>query len=199
MSKLKTLIIDNYDSFTFNLFQYIGELGGNPIVQRNDQVSLAEIAKISPTHIIISPGPGRPDDSDYFGINLEVIHQLSPKIPTLGVCLGHQGICYAFGGSVVRAPQIMHGKTSEVRHDKKGLFKGIKSPLTAMRYHSLIVDKKNMPKCLRITATEVQSGIVMAVQHEKYPLFGIQFHPESIGTPTGKQILQNFLVVKGSV
>ncbi len=196
MPKHKTLIIDNYDSFTFNLFQYIGELGGNPIVKRNNEISLAEIVQLAPTHIIISPGPGRPDDPDYFGVNLEVIHQLSPKIPTLGVCLGHQGICSAFGGHIIPARQIMHGKTSEVKHDQKGLFKKIKSPLTAMRYHSLIAEKKSIPKCLKITATELKTSIVMAVQHESQPLFGIQFHPESIGTPAGKQILKNFLAVK---
>ena len=206
MPKLKTLIIDNYDSFTFNLFQYIGELKGNPVVRRNDEISLTEIAQLAPTHIIISPGPGRPDDPDYFGVNLEVIHQLSTKIPTLGVCLGHQGICYAFGGKVIRAPQIMHGKTSQIKHDKVGLFKNLKNPLTAMRYHSLIIEKKSVPKCLKITATSpssppVKGGlggvVVMAVQHETSPLFGIQFHPESIGTPAGKRILKNFLAVKG--
>ena len=193
MARIKTLIIDNYDSFTFNLFQYIGELKGNPIVKRNDELTLAEVEKIKPTHIIISPGPGRPDDPDYFGICLEVILNLSSTIPVLGVCLGHQGICYAFGGKVVRAPKIMHGKTSLIHHDKKGLFHGIKSSLIGMRYHSLIAENKSVPRCLRVTAIEKKSGIVMAVQHVDRPLFGIQFHPESIGTPDGKKILKNFL------
>lgn len=193
---LRTLIIDNYDSFTFNLYQYLGELGANPIVKRNDELSLAEIEKIKPTHVVISPGPGRPEDPDYFGVCLEVILKLSEKIPTLGVCLGHQGLCYAFGAKVIAAPKVMHGKTSQVVHTGKGIFQNIKSPLTAMRYHSLVVDKKGFPGELTVTATEKQSGLIMAAQHKTRPLFGIQFHPESIGTPEGKKILKNFLAVR---
>ncbi len=188
----KTLIIDNYDSFTFNLFQILGELGANPIVHRNDELSLEKIREINPTHIVISPGPGIPSDSKYFGINLEVIHEFT-KIPILGVCLGHQGICYAFGGKVIKAPKIMHGKTSLISHSKKRLFKGISSPLEGMRYHSLIVERKSLPQELKITAEEKKSGIVMAVEHVSRPLFGIQFHPESVGTLAGKKIMKNFL------
>jgi len=188
----KTLIIDNYDSFTFNLFQFLGELGANPIVFRNDELTLAKIRQIRPSHIVISPGPGRPDDPEYFGINLKIIREFATT-PILGVCLGHQGICYSFGGKIVRASAVMHGKTSEIIHDKKGLFRGIQSPLVGMRYHSLIVERASIPPELKITAFEKKSKIVMAVEHISRPLFGIQFHPESIGTPTGKKILANFL------
>ena len=193
MPQLQTLIIDNYDSFTFNLAQYIGELGGGPIVKRNDEITIKDIQKIAPTHIIISPGPGRPDDPDYFGICSVVIRELSKTVPVLGVCLGMQGIYHAFGGRIIRAPAAMHGKTSCVSHDRQGIFRGLRSPLSAMRYHSLIADRASMPAELQITATDEQDGLVMAVQHVERPLFGIQFHPESIGTPQGLRILQNFL------
>lgn len=188
----KTLIIDNYDSFTFNLFQFLGELKANPIVFRNDELTLEKIRELAPTHIVISPGPGRPDDPEYFGVNTAVIREMTTT-PILGVCLGHQGICHAFGAKVIRAPRVMHGKTSEIVHDKKNLFRGIKSPLVGMRYHSLIVERKSIPRELKITASEKNSKIVMAVEHISRPLFGIQFHPESIGTPSGKRILGNFL------
>jgi len=193
----KTLIIDNYDSFTFNLFQMLGELGANPIVRRNDELSLSEIKKLKPSHIVISPGPGVPSDAKYFGINSEVIKKLT-NIPILGICLGHQGICHVLGGKVVRAPEIRHGKTSQISHDKKGLFQGISSPLEGMRYHSLIAERKSIPSELKISAEEKKSKIVMAVQHKERPLFGIQFHPESVGTPTGKKILGNFLKSKAA-
>jgi anthranilate synthase/aminodeoxychorismate synthase-like glutamine amidotransferase len=192
----KTLIIDNYDSFTYNLYQYIGELGGNPVVKRNDAVTVAGIRELAPTHIIISPGPGDPADPAYFGVNREVILELSKSIPTLGVCLGHQGICFVLGGRVVRAEEIMHGKTSEITHDGTGLFAGIASPMTVMRYHSLITEKASIPAELRITALEKKSDIVMAVAHKTRPLYGVQFHPESIGTPAGKKLLSNFLNLK---
>ena len=204
---MKTLIIDNYDSFTFNLFQLLGELKGNPLVRRNDELSLSEVRKINPTHIVISPGPGVPSDPKYFGVNLEVIREFK-KTPILGVCLGHQGICHAFGGKVVRAPEIRHGKTSEIIHTRRGLFQKISSPLEGMRYHSLIVERKSLPCELKIIAEESvlrpsqrttedtkNSKIVMAVEHVSRPLFGIQFHPESVGTPAGKQILANFLAI----
>lgn len=187
------MIIDNYDSFTFNLFQLLGELNGNPLVLRNDELTIPQIRKIAPTHIVISPGPGIPSDEKYFGINLKIIREFTTT-PILGVCLGHQGICHAFGGKVICAPKVMHGKTSQISHNKKGLFRGIPSPLEGMRYHSLIVDRKNLPAELQITAEEKNSKIVMAVQHFSRPLFGIQFHPESIGTSAGKKILQNFLL-----
>ncbi len=196
MAAKKTLIIDNYDSFTYNLYQYIGELGGNPVVKRNDAVTVAGIRELAPTHIIISPGPGDPADPAYFGVNREVILELSKSIPTLGVCLGHQGICFVLGGRVVRAEEIMHGKTSEITHDGTGLFAGIASPMTVMRYHSLITEKASIPAELRITALEKKSDIVMAVAHKTRPLYGVQFHPESIGTPAGKKLLSNFLNLK---
>ncbi|MFH0776338.1 MAG: aminodeoxychorismate/anthranilate synthase component II [Patescibacteria group bacterium] len=192
MASKKTLIIDNYDSFTFNLFQYLGELGGNPVVFRNDELTLEKIRELQPSHIVISPGPGRPDDPEYFGINAAVIRELK-QIPILGVCLGHQGICYVLGSRVIRAPEVMHGKTSEIVHNQKNIFRGIENPLVGMRYHSLIAERASIPVELQITAYEKNSKIVMAVEHIKRPLFGIQFHPESVGTPSGKKILANFL------
>ena len=189
---MKTVILDNYDSFTFNLFQYVGELDERPIVFRNDKVSLAELACLHPDRIIISPGPGRPDDSRYFGICREVILNLGSRIPVLGVCLGHQGIIHAFGGQITRAGQVMHGKTSEVMHYGDAMFAHIPRTFQAMRYHSLVGDQATLPDCLEVTA-KTADDVIMAVRHREYPIFGIQFHPESIGTPLGKQILQNFL------
>lgn len=192
MSILKTLIIDNYDSFVYNLVQYIGEQGGNPIVYRNDKISLEEIKKINPTHILISPGPGNPTDPHYFGICSQVILEYGKDVPVLGVCLGHQGICAVFGGKVIKAPEIMHGKTSQIIHRDIGVFKGTTNPLKGMRYHSLIGEKESLPDCLEITA-ETDDGLIMGVQHKEYPIHGIQFHPESIGTEDGKKIVANFL------
>lgn len=192
---MKTLILDNYDSFTYNLYQYLGELGANPVVFRNDEISLAGIKKLKPTHLVISPGPGTPEKPRDFGICKEAILKLVPKIPLLGVCLGHQGIIYYFGGKIKRAPQILHGKTSLVKHNGKDLFRGLKSPIEVMRYHSLIGERKSLPTCLQITAETVFDHLIMGVRHKKYPIFGIQFHPESIGTPAGKKILANFLRV----
>ncbi len=192
MPNLKTLIIDNYDSFVYNLVQYIGEQGGNPVVYRNDKITLEEIEKISPTHIVISPGPGNPTDPHYFGVCSQVILKYGKKKPVLGVCLGHQGICAVFGGKVVKAPEIMHGKTSRISHTGKSVFKGIQNPLEGMRYHSLIGEKESLPECLAITA-ETEDGLIMGVQHKEYPIHGIQFHPESIGTKEGKKIIKNFL------
>lgn len=193
MPAKKTLLIDNYDSFTFNLYQYLGELQANPIVKRNDELTIAEIEKMQPTHIVLSPGPGRPDDVAYFGVCLEVILNLSEKIPVLGVCLGHQGIAHAFGGKVIRAPQVMHGKTSVITHTGKGIFRNLPNPIECMRYHSLVAEEKSFPPMLEITAREKESGLIMGLQHRSRKLFGIQFHPESIGTPMGKKILENFL------
>lgn len=190
--KLKTLIIDNYDSFVYNLVQYIGEQGGNPVVYRNDELSLAEIEKIQPTHIVISPGPGNPTDKHYFGICNQVILKYGKKIPLLGVCLGHQGICAVFGGKIVQAPEIMHGKISMIKHNNQGIFKGLQNYIKGMRYHSLICERASLPTELEITA-ETEDGIVMGVQHKKFPIYGIQFHPESIGTEEGKRIVGNFL------
>ncbi|HCW32809.1 MAG: Para-aminobenzoate/anthranilate synthase glutamine amidotransferasecomponent II, anthranilate synthase component II [Candidatus Peregrinibacteria bacterium GW2011_GWF2_39_17] len=190
---MKTLILDNYDSFTYNLYQYIGELGGNPIVKRNDEISLEKIKALKPTHLVISPGPGTPENPTDFGICSQAILKLGKLIPLLGVCLGHQGIIYLFGGKIVSSPEIMHGKTSEVHHDRKGIFHGLKNPLTVMRYHSLMGDPNSIPDCLTVTARTTKDKIIMGIRHNKYPIEGIQFHPESIGTPTGKQMIANFL------
>lgn len=192
---MKTLIIDNYDSFTFNLYQLIGELGGNPDVFRNDKLTVKDIEKGKYTHIVISPGPGDPSDVAYFGICKDVILTLGKNIPILGVCLGHQGIIYAFGGKIIRAPVIKHGKTSVIKHNQQGIFADIKNPLVGMRYHSLIGESMNLPDYLEITATSVDDQAIMGVRHKKYPIFGVQFHPESIGTEDGKVILRNFLTI----
>jgi anthranilate synthase/aminodeoxychorismate synthase-like glutamine amidotransferase len=185
------LIIDNYDSFTYNLVQYFGELGAEIEVYRNDQITVEEIAARHPDQIVISPGPGEPDDA---GISKEVIRQLGPTIPTLGVCLGHQCMGEVFGGKVVRAPRLMHGKTSPVYHYGGGLFTGIPSPFEATRYHSLIVEEP-IPDCLEITAF-TKEGEMMGLRHKEYPIYGVQFHPESILTSSGKHILKNFLEVR---
>jgi len=189
---MKTLIIDNYDSFTYNLYQLIGELGGNPQVIRNDRISLAEIKACKYSHIVISPGPGSPEDPNYFGICSQVIIKAGKKMPVLGVCLGHQGIIHCFGGKIVRAEQILHGKKSLIKHNRQGIFKNIRSPLLGMRYHSLVGERISLPAELEITA-ETDDDTIMGVKHKKYPVFGVQFHPESIGTEEGKKILMNFL------
>ncbi len=185
-------VIDNYDSFTYNLVQYFGELGCAVEVFRNDAISVAELADLRPSHIVISPGPGNPGDA---GISKEVILALGPRIPTLGVCLGHQCIGEAFGGQVVRAPRLMHGKTSPIYHYGDGLFTGIPAQFEATRYHSLIVAEP-LPAVLQTTAFTAE-GEVMGLRHRQYPIFGVQFHPESILTGHGKKLLQNFLAVKG--
>ncbi len=182
------LVIDNYDSFTYNLVQYLGELGQEICVFRNDQVTVEQVRDMQPDHIVISPGPGDPHDG---GISLELLRELGPTTPILGVCLGHQCIGEAFGGQVVRAPRLMHGKTSPVYHNSEGLFNGIPSPFQATRYHSLIVQEP-LPDCLEVTAFTSQ-GEVMGVRHKEFPVVGVQFHPESILTEHGKRILQNFL------
>ncbi len=190
------LVIDNYDSFTYNLVQYLGELGQElPVavdiqVFRNDQITLAEIQALNPKGIVISPGPGRPEDA---GISLDIIKQLGVSIPILGVCLGHQGIGQAFGGQVVAAAELMHGKTSPVFHSGKGVFQNLTNPFTATRYHSLVIDRQSCPDVLEITAW-VEDGTIMGVQHRNYPhIQGVQFHPESILTDAGKLLLRNFL------
>lgn len=188
----KTLIIDNYDSFVYNLVQYIGEQDGNPVVFRNDKITLEEIARIQPAHVVISPGPGNPTDPHYFGICSQIILEYGKRIPILGVCLGHQGICSVFGGNVIQAPQIMHGKTSKIFHKGKSVFQGIINPIEGMRYHSLVGEKDGLPECLEITA-KTEDGLVMGVQHKEYPIHGIQFHPESMGTKDGKKMVKNFL------
>ena len=183
------VLIDNYDSFTYNLFQYLAELGAKVKVIRNDAITVEGIRKLAPAGLVISPGPGTPDEA---GITLELIVALGPSLPILGVCLGHQAIGQAFGGKVVRAAKLMHGKTSAVRHNRKGVFKGLPTPLEVTRYHSLIVEKKSLPKNLVVTAT-TDDGIIMGLKHRTYPVEGVQFHPESYVTQHGKQMLQNFL------
>lgn len=190
---MKTIILDNYDSFTYNLFQYVAELGGNPEVFRNDEINFTELQKKKPTHIIISPGPGTPEKKEDFGICAEVIKKISGKVPILGVCLGHQGIGHVYGGKIIHAPSIMHGKTSVVELSNSPLFKGLPKQIEVMRYHSLMIDPKTLPTCLKVTALEKKEKVIMAVEHTTLPTFGIQFHPESIGTPLGKKILKNFL------
>ena len=186
------LMIDNYDSFTYNLVQYLGELGDpNLKVFRNDKISIERIKKLKPERIVISPGPGTPDDA---GISKDVIREFSGKIPILGVCLGHQCIGEAYGGKIIQAKRLMHGKTSVIHHNSKGIFKGIPNPFEATRYHSLLVERKTFPKALVITAWTKEKEI-MGLQHKEYALFGVQFHPESILTKVGKDILRNFLNV----
>lgn len=182
------VVIDNYDSFTYNLVQYLGELGADIQVFRNDQVTLDEIKALRPEHIVISPGPGEPRDG---GISNEVLREFGPAIPILGVCLGHQCIGEIYGGRVSRAPRLMHGKTSRVYHTAKGLFYGVPSPFQATRYHSLIVEEP-LPNCLEVTAF-TRDGEVMGLRHKEFPTVGVQFHPESILTEHGKRILHNFL------
>jgi para-aminobenzoate synthetase component 2 len=183
------LVIDNYDSFTYNLVQYLGELGADLQVRRNDQVNLDEIAQMSPERIVISPGPKTPNEA---GICLELIKTLAGRKPILGVCLGHQAIGQAFGGKVVRAPQIMHGKTSSIIHDGKTIFAGLPNPFPATRYHSLIVERAGLPGCLEVSATS-SDGLIMGLRHREMKVEGVQFHPESVLTEAGRQLLANFL------
>lgn len=185
------LMIDNYDSFTYNLVQYLAELGQEVVVVRNDRATLEDIEQLAPSHIVISPGPGAPEEA---GISLEVIKGFAGQIPILGVCLGHQCIAQAFGGKVVRAARLMHGKTSPIFHDGKRLFKDLKNPFWATRYHSLIVDQDSLPECLEITARS-EKGEVMAIRHRTLVIEGVQFHPESAFTEEGKKLLANFLAM----
>jgi anthranilate synthase/aminodeoxychorismate synthase-like glutamine amidotransferase len=188
-------VLDNYDSFTYNLVQYIGELGAEVEVRRNDQVSVQEIETLQPERIVISPGPCTPQEA---GISIDLIRHFAGKVPLLGVCLGHQAMGAAFGGQVVRAKNLMHGKTSQVEHDNKTIFRGLQSPMTATRYHSLIVAEDSLPKELEISAwTADQDGtrVIMGLRHKKYPVEGVQFHPESVLTAEGKKLVKNFLSV----
>jgi anthranilate synthase/aminodeoxychorismate synthase-like glutamine amidotransferase len=187
------LVIDNYDSFTYNLVQYLGELGTQPLVRRNNEVTLDEIADLAPERIVISPGPGRPEQA---GITLDVIKRFGPTTPLLGVCLGHQAIGMAYGGAVVRASAPMHGKTSSITHDGRGVFAGIATPFTVARYHSLVVDRNGWPADLEISAQTEDDGTVMALRHRRHPIHGVQFHPESILTREGHHLLRNFLHVE---
>jgi anthranilate synthase/aminodeoxychorismate synthase-like glutamine amidotransferase len=183
------LLLDNYDSFTYNLAQYLGELGCTVEVHRNDKISVEEITRRKPEKIVISPGPCTPQEA---GICVELVQRLAGKFPILGVCLGHQAIGVAFGGKIIRAPKLFHGKTSEIHHDRKAVFEKLPDPFTATRYHSLIVERKSLPRELAITA-ETDDGIIMGIRHRKFSVEGVQFHPESVLTQSGKQLLQNFL------
>jgi len=185
------LVIDNYDSFTYNLVQYFGELGADPVVKRNDAITPEEVEKLKPERIVISPGPGTPSDA---GISMEVIRRMGKTTPILGVCLGHQCIAEVYGGKVVRADRLMHGKTSPIRHEGSGVFAGLPNPFEATRYHSLIVEKASVPACLRITA-DTAEGEIMGLQHREFPVQGVQFHPESILSREGKDLLRNFLTL----
>jgi para-aminobenzoate synthetase component II len=185
----RLLMIDNYDSFTYNLVQYLGELGGDVTVRRNDAIDLAGVRALKPDAIVISPGPCTPAEA---GISVALLREMADEIPMLGVCLGHQCIGEAFGGKVVRAGRLMHGKTSPVMHDGKSIFAGLENPFEAMRYHSLLVEQKTIPECLEVSARTAE-GEVMGLRHRRYPIEGVQFHPESIGTPEGKNLLRNFL------
>jgi anthranilate synthase component 2 len=184
------VVIDNYDSFTYNLVQYLGELGARVIVMRNDVVSVADVAAARPDHIVVSPGPGRPEEA---GITMEVIRTLGERTPILGVCLGHQAIGAVFGGRVVRAPAPMHGKTSTIEHTGAGVFRGVENPFLASRYHSLVIEDNGFPADLEITARTKGDGIIMGVRHRRLLIHGVQFHPESILTGEGHRILKNFL------
>ncbi|MBN3524369.1 aminodeoxychorismate/anthranilate synthase component II [Paenibacillus apiarius] len=189
------VVIDNYDSFTYNLVQYLGELGEDVQVFRNDEIDIEGIEQLKPDHLLLSPGPCTPNEA---GITLDVIEHFKGKLPILGVCLGHQAIGQAFGGKVIRAERLMHGKTSPIQHEGQSVFAGLPNPFTATRYHSLIVERESLPDCLEITA-ETAEGEIMGLRHKNYPIEGVQFHPESIITDHGHQMLRNFLNVKAGV
>jgi len=186
-------VLDNYDSFTYNLVQYLGELGAEVVVRRNDQITVEEIEAMRPERIVLSPGPCTPQEA---GISIELIRHFAGKLPILGVCLGHQAIGAAFGGEVVRAPKLMHGKTSQVQHDGRTIFRDLPSPMTATRYHSLIVQEKGLPQDLEISAYAIENGgsrVIMGLRHKRFPVEGVQFHPESVLTADGKKLIENFL------
>jgi anthranilate synthase/aminodeoxychorismate synthase-like glutamine amidotransferase len=188
-------VLDNYDSFTYNLVQYLGELGAEVVVRRNDQLTVAEVEAMHPERILLSPGPCTPQEA---GISIDLVRHFAGKLPVLGVCLGHQAIGAAFGGKIVRAPKLMHGKTSQVQHDGKTIFKDLPTPMTATRYHSLIVDEKSLPPYLEISAYAPENGssrVIMGLRHKRFPLEGVQFHPESVLTGEGKKLIANFLEI----
>jgi len=191
---MKVCMIDNYDSFTFNVVQYLGELGAEVVTRRNDAITLDEIAAMAPTHLVISPGPCTPDQA---GISMEAIRHFAGRLPILGVCLGHQAIGQVYGGKVVRAPQVMHGKTSAIRHSELGVFEGLEDPLEVTRYHSLVVERETLPECLEVTAwtddNDITPGLIMGLRHRELDVEGVQFHPESILTRQGHELLANFL------
>ena len=190
---MRVLVVDNYDSFVYNLVQYVGEQGAEPIVFRNDEITLRDAVNLKPDRVIISPGPGSPALDHYFGVSSKIIRMMGREVPVLGVCLGHQGIIYCYGGEIRRANRLVHGKTSKIEHDGRGVFRGIPSPLKVTRYHSLVGDATSLPNCLMVSARSLDDGEIMAVRHREYPITGLQFHPESILTEHGKQIIGNFL------
>lgn len=190
---MKTLIIDNYDSFVYNLVQQVGEMGSKPHVYRNDKITLDKVIQLNPDNIILSPGPGTPLEPRYFGICTDILKILSPTTPTLGVCLGHQGIIHNYGGTITKAGRLMHGKVSLIKHDGHGIFEGLEDPFIATRYHSLVGERFTIPKDITISATSLDDQEVMAVRHKKHPVDGIQFHPESILTKEGRKLIRNFL------
>ncbi len=187
------MIVDNYDSFVYNLAQYVGELGADILVCRNDKITLEQARDYQPDRIILSPGPGTAEDARYFGVCKEILQNLSHNVPTLGVCLGHQGIISTFGGKVINAKRLMHGKTSRIKHDTKGIFKSVRNPFIATRYHSLVGERASIPSCLKITAVSDDDNEIMGVRHLEYPIEGVQFHPESVLCEDGKIIIKNFL------
>ena len=191
---MNVVVIDNYDSFTYNLVQYLGELGCELQVYRNDRITLSRIGSMNPDRIVISPGPGRPRDA---GVSVDLVRRFAGQLPILGVCLGHQAIAESFGGSVVRAPELKHGKTSLIYHEGDSILSGLRSPFEATRYHSLMVRREDLPDCLSVNAW-TEEGLIMGLRHRRHGIFGVQFHPESILTPQGKNILENFLCFKNS-
>jgi anthranilate synthase component II len=190
---MKILVVDNYDSFVYNLAQILGELGVKPTVLRNDTITVSDVVRMDPDAIVISPGPGHPADRKYFGVGTDIIRQLGDRIPTLGVCLGHQGIVHAFGGKVINAKKIRHGKTSLIQYTHDRLFENIANPFKATRYHSLVADQKTLPSCLEVTARAMDDGEIMGVRHRHYLMEGVQFHPESVLTSEGQRMLLNFI------
>ncbi|HKZ62260.1 MAG TPA: aminodeoxychorismate/anthranilate synthase component II [Nitrososphaera sp.] len=190
---MKILVIDNYDSFVYNIAQILGELKTEPTVVRNDKITLEQVREMNPDAIVISPGPGHPANRKYFGVCTDIIRELGPKIPILGVCLGHQGIVHAFGGKVVNAKKVRHGKTSPIQYSQDGLFENVANPFKATRYHSLVAEQDSIPSCLEVTARAIDDGEIMGIRHKQYLIEGVQFHPESVLTGEGRRMFQNFI------
>ncbi len=190
---MKILVIDNYDSFVYNIAQILGELGAEPIVVRNDKITLEQVKAMNPDGIVISPGPGHPANRKYFGVCTDVIREIGPKTPILGVCLGHQGIVHAFGGKVINAKKVRHGKTSPILYSSDRLFENVANPFRATRYHSLVAEQDSIPECLKVTAKALDDGEIMGIKHKRYPIEGVQFHPESVLTGEGRKMLRNFI------
>ncbi len=192
---MKILVIDNYDSFVYNIAQILGELGAEPIVVRNDKITVEQVRAMNPDGIVISPGPGHPADRKYFGVCTDVIREIGQKTPILGVCLGHQGIVHAFGGKVINAKKVRHGKTSPIQYSSNRLFENVANPFKATRYHSLVAEQDTIPNCLEVTARALDDGEIMGIKHKEYPIEGVQFHPESVLTGEGRKMLQNFITM----